>query len=197
MRRIAIQSGIRHAAQTVAGNGRRVNVFADQPVIVIDDGANNIRHGFIQRAGLILINQAGGAIGHAVSEFVSDHIQAAAEVRKDQTVAISKDEQAIAGIEGIIIILAVMHHKVYCASPVIPAIAAIFRAIKFQGLPEKKLRLHGAPQAGIIIPNVVVIGITNESDVKARIGRQHAERVVADERAHAEITLVFAAVHGK
>ena len=81
---------------------------ADWPFdVLLHQGAEDVRHGLVQRAGLVAVRQAGGELGDAVRQFVADDAQGLGEPLEDLAVAVAEDH-LVAVPEGIVVQLAEM-----------------------------------------------------------------------------------------
>ncbi|OPZ67513.1 MAG: hypothetical protein BWY83_02593 [bacterium ADurb.Bin478] len=96
-----------YVAQTAAG-ARLHDVLAHEPVIAIHHDAEKVGHGLVHGAGLVLIDEVGGILGHSVGQFMGHHIQAAGQ-GFEIVAAVSPKNRAAVPI-GIVHRLAVFGH---------------------------------------------------------------------------------------
>ena len=133
MRRLRVVADIRigiggarvgHVAQSPPLEIRPENAGADQPVGLIRglvqgpllyERAEHIRHGFVQRAGLILIAELGRKLRDAVRQLMGDDFDRAGEIAENLSVAIAVDH-LLAVPKGIVVILAIMNGGQQCAA---------------------------------------------------------------------------------
>ena len=110
-------AGCRHRAQPLAFDALGEQPGADQPVgfiggllqvELLDQRAEDVGQRLVERPGLLVVDQPGFALGHAVRQLVADHVDGDGETVEDLAVAVA-EHHLLAVPEGVLVLLAVVH----------------------------------------------------------------------------------------
>ena len=95
----AVQRRVIHIARRVARHARRVDVLSDFPGVGalpadkgLGRGAEDVRHRFVQCAGLVRVCEVGGGLRHTVSHFVRHDVETARKPGECRAVPIAEVE---------------------------------------------------------------------------------------------------------
>ena len=132
-----------HRAERDALDARQQAVLADQPVRVggllvqvelLDHDAEDVRDRFVERAGLVVVVEPGGVLGHAVGELVADDVEGLGEV-VDEGVAVAEDH--LLGVpEGVAVLLAEVDAADEGQPAVVDGVALEDRGVEVEGAPQ-------------------------------------------------------------
>lgn len=109
-----------HRAQGGARDAWGEQARADQPVglggglaerVLLDEGAEDVRHGLVERARLAEVRQVRRVLGDAVAELVADDVDRDGEVEEDLAVAVA-EHHLFAVPEGVVVVALVVHGRV-------------------------------------------------------------------------------------
>ncbi|MEY9488681.1 hypothetical protein RKD26_004475 [Streptomyces calvus] len=106
---------------------------ADQPVglrrrlaqrVLLDQRAEDVRHGLVERAGLAEVRQVRGVLRDAVRELVADDVDGDGEVEEDLAVPVAEDH-LLAVPEGVVVLPVVVHRRDHRQAVAVDGVARV------------------------------------------------------------------------
>ena len=149
-------AGRGHRAQGHAVDPGSEQLGADQPVglvgalaqgALLDEHAEDVGDGLVERPGLVLVVQAGGVLGDPVRELVPDDVDAAGEGQEDDAVTVAEDHLG-AVPEGVVVVGAEVHAGHEGQALAVEGVAAVDLLPELPGGTEPVVGLGDALVAG-------------------------------------------------
>jgi hypothetical protein len=99
---------------------------------LLDHGAENVGHRFVQRAGLIVIGELRRELGDAMGQFMRDDVQRGGETLENHAVAVAINHLP-AVPEGIVVFLTVMDRRDQCFPGIVHGLASKYPIVEVPG----------------------------------------------------------------
>ena len=119
-----------------------VGALPEQPLL--DEHPEHVGDRLVERAGLVLVVQAGGVLGDAVGELVADDVDAAGERQEDDAVTVAEDHLG-AVPEGVVVAGAVVHARDQRQALAVERVAAVGLLPQLPGGAEPVVGLGDRP----------------------------------------------------